>query len=887
LTNEMAFVQGLTPGYRKYGVQAVYDDTVTSPFFLTDILSTGENAAVVFEVSTNDGSPAENTLLQLKYLDYPFKRYELITPASGLLNDTLWTGAYRIRASLEGYEEFEIDSVYLQEGDTLRIELQKVMYPACNLQIDTVTSLLSWNIHCNPPNPNIEDIIGYRIYLDGELLTLCDDTSYVFPYLVYGTAYTAAVEVDYGYGVSDPVSVNFTSGYLPAPLNVSSDNIELLLKIEWDPPIVPPSSPTLKPDELYAQGFNKDSLKFFQMSFENYNIIYGAPYIFNAEIECGDFTRNMNKGVFFIVWDSGNNYLMNYKPGADTITYVNNLYNYAGHFKAMACDRMENKNYLCYIVDNSTQLAFLEPPSPSLCFVGTIPDIQKITALAFAQDQGMLVGFEPDEDKVYLIEKNTGGASLLGDLGFDAHEDQSASWNPVDQQIYLAAYDNVIQQSGLYIIDRITGNGSLVAPMEGKTTVFAFECIDNYGTPLGLLNYKIYESGELVDTVDAEDTIYYYEPWVPTWYQLGISAQYDLAFYGYPGETAESEIIWADSLYFYAACIIPLNETWDFGFEGNNWLVECDDNWMIDLEVGNPEPSAAFRGDYTKYDYSCELSSWFYVDDGLFDGGVCMTYDLKLDDTSNSGTEHLNIWIHYVDSIELLKSYSNMGSFDWQYDSIDLTSVAKGETFSIVFEATGENSFGINAWFVDNIHIYHYCPEIEFIHAISNPEEDVIELSWSPPPLSQQIYGYNIYQSINNSGFVEIESLWPDTSYIVSAEDSLAHADYCFYVECIDANCGASSDTVCVVHPSSIDEFILVPPLQIHPNPARDHLYLNTKVPVSRLDIFSALGKKEMEIGELEAGNHRIDLAGLKNGVYLISVKTQANQYVFKFLINK
>lgn len=886
LTDQMAFVQGLTPGYRKYGVQAVYDDTVTSPFFLTDILSTGENAAVVFEVSTNDGNSSENALLELKYLDYPFKRYEFVAPASGIINDTLWKGAYRIRASLEGYENLEIDSVFIEEGDTIYIELQKIVHPVCNLQIDTVTSLLSWNIHCDPPNPNIEDITGYRIYLDGELVNLCNDTSYRFPYLIYGTQYTAAVVVDYGYGLSDPVSVSFTSGYLPAPWDFYVESIDFFHFLIWKSPLVQSDALGSNPDTLMAWAFDKDSMKFFRMNMEDYSITYGASYEYMSDIECGDFTRLVDKGVYFIVRGPERNYLMNYKTDTDTIKYISYLSNNEGYFKAMACDRIVNKNYVSYIMDSVAKLAYMQPPDPSVCFVGVIPGIKKITALAFRQDQDLLIGFEPDEDKVYMIGKNTANATLLGDLGFDAHEDQSASWNPVDQQIYLAAYDNVTQQPGLYIIDKVTGNASLLAPLEGETTLFAFQGGSNYTIPPGLINFQIYESGELIDSAEVSDTSYLYEPYIPRYYKYGVSAKYDLGFYGFPGRTGESEIILSDSVKHSLCYITPFFEDWLYGsFDANDWIRDCEDNWSIEYENGDPKPSASFSGSNPEYNYSCKLTSPFICGGEIIDGGIYLTYDLKLNDIYASETEYFRVWIDNIDTVVFLRAYSNQGSFDWIHDSIDISRFAKGKYFNVVFEAAGANSTMIQNWYLDNIDVYQYCPAPETISLTSPPDSNMIKLNWSAPPhSSKEIIGYYIYKSFNHTDFVEIESFWQDTVYI---ENEPENGNYCFYVRTLQDQCESFTDTVCISHAFGISEQGHQTTVRIHPNPARDHVYLYSEIPIVQLDVFSALGKKKKTINELPAGNHRIELAGLRNGVYLISVETEENQYVFKLLINK
>ncbi len=86
---------------------------------------------------------------------------------------------------------------------------------------------------------------------------------------------------------------------------------------------------------------------------------------------------------------------------------------------------------------------------------------------------GQMYGFDIATDNAYKIDKATGGSSIIGSIGFDADCSQGMAWDPATDIIYISAY-NASGESELRILDRTTGNTSLVGNFTGETDGLAF-----------------------------------------------------------------------------------------------------------------------------------------------------------------------------------------------------------------------------------------------------------------------------------------------------------------------------------------------------------------------------------------------------------------------------
>jgi|GEM_PF-1105960 len=75
---------------------------------------------------------------------------------------------------------------------------------------------------------------------------------------------------------------------------------------------------------------------------------------------------------------------------------------------------------------------------------------------------GQMYSFDLVNDEAYKIDKETGASTLLGSLGYDANYAQGMGWDPEQDIVYLAAYNNDGSGGELRILDRETGATELV-----------------------------------------------------------------------------------------------------------------------------------------------------------------------------------------------------------------------------------------------------------------------------------------------------------------------------------------------------------------------------------------------------------------------------------------
>jgi minor extracellular serine protease Vpr len=78
--------------------------------------------------------------------------------------------------------------------------------------------------------------------------------------------------------------------------------------------------------------------------------------------------------------------------------------------------------------------------------------------------------------------------------------------------------------------------------------------------------------------------------------------------------------------------------------------------------------------------------------------------------------------------------------------------------------------------------------------------------------------------------------------------------------------------------------------LSIYPNPADMEIYvdLSSARGVTRMEFFDASGRKVHEIGNLQPGEQRLDVSGLRAGVYVVkTLDTRGQQSVYRLLIQR
>ncbi len=67
----------------------------------------------------------------------------------------------------------------------------------------------------------------------------------------------------------------------------------------------------------------------------------------------------------------------------------------------------------------------------------------------------------------------------------------------------------------------------------------------------------------------------------------------------------------------------------------------------------------------------------------------------------------------------------------------------------------------------------------------------------------------------------------------------------------------------------------------VYPNPANDHIQLNSKLSIDRIDIYDILGKK---MKRYSITDNRVDISNLTTGMYFIHINTSANIQTLPFI---
>ncbi|MEA3478229.1 MAG: T9SS type A sorting domain-containing protein, partial [Bacteroidota bacterium] len=261
----------------------------------------------------------------------------------------------------------------------------------------------------------------------------------------------------------------------------------------------------------------------------------------------------------------------------------------------------------------------------------------------------------------------------------------------------------------------------------------------HWHVPDNLIGYKVYRDQDWIASIqyNGEDTSSYYDTGLdPYTFQYDVSALYNLAAYGFPGETGESMLEGPLLIQVQYGYPLPFEETWSSGnFELNEW--DHSGNWLISGHSGNPHPSAEFSWFPVLTNYKSSLTT--YPLDGVnlsnpwIDGCIWLDFDLKLVDRNMSGTEKLGIEVGNDNGWFKIREFDNArGSFGWENLHTDISNYAAGEIFRIRFVAEGENSSDILSWSVDNIYVYRDCPppsdlDLEVQNCVD------INLTWHSP----------------------------------------------------------------------------------------------------------------------------------------------------------
>ena len=155
---------------------------------------------------------------------------------------------------------------------------------------------------------------------------------------------------------------------------------------------------------------------------------------------------------------------------------------------------------------------------------------------------------------------------------------------------------------------------------------------------------------------------------------------------------------------------LDYTENWSNNSFGDWTFENGQASWVISSYDGNPAPSAEFNWYPTVTNYSYRLVSPVFDGTSLTD--VSLSYDIYLSNYSATNAEFMDIEIRVSGGnwIEI-ENFVNSGTINWETHTHDISELVAGQNFQIAFHPHGNNSYDINNWNVDNIHVLGAGPD--------------------------------------------------------------------------------------------------------------------------------------------------------------------------------
>lgn len=147
-------------------------------------------------------------------------------------------------------------------------------------------------------------------------------------------------------------------------------------------------------------------------------------------------------------------------PLTDGIWAVLTIHKATGAFYGVATNGSESNVYEIDPVDGSASLAF--NTGLSAVISGTF------------DNAGKLWLFEIVEDGIYQLDLSNADLEFVGPAGFNGNYAQGMGYDPQENMIYLAAYEDGVGPQ-LRMLNTSTGEAAFIADLPGETTAFGFQ----------------------------------------------------------------------------------------------------------------------------------------------------------------------------------------------------------------------------------------------------------------------------------------------------------------------------------------------------------------------------------------------------------------------------
>ncbi len=618
-------------------------------------------------------------------------------------------------------------------------------------------------------------LLGYNVYINNALSAFTTNTSYSIPpnQIAYGQPYNICVNAEYGFVSSPLVCEPMTADFLYPVPTLAAEPVECSVLLTWVKPVTAGDGLVITntaPREISGTKHAEYSPMIYQtagsiQSEALWDILFSWPCSAASEAAtdmAGDYIYTaLWNGTLIKKYQKSTGMLLETfdipgVTGIRDLAYDGTQYWYGGANAGSSIYKMDfvAKTLISTINTSvpSIRHCGYDPANGGRLWVGGWNDMFLVSltgatiATGPAQTSAFGSSYDPDAAGPYLWVNAQNGASqcelqqfkisgttlistgLVYDLGsvpgFNAGMAGGLGSGNVGTKFALIA--NIQQDPNLTVALEL--HGASGGGGGGGTP------------PGGLIGYNIYRSGIMVANIPDPDSLLYIDyDLSPGFYSYDITAVYDLASMGFPGDTAESFLNSSGTRIINLICgePLPFYEPWDItNFLHHQW--QSTRYWSFDHNNGNPAPSVIFCPDSAVTGYTHNLVTPYLNAGDWTCSSIWLDFDIKLTDRNHTGNEHLNVEIFYNGVWRPLIQFSNNGSTNWSHHHINIDPVS-GISFRVRFMATGANSSDLDKWHLDNIYIYAQCNPP--LNPVADQSGQTTTLTWEPPLCAGQTPG--------------------------------------------------------------------------------------------------------------------------------------------------
>lgn len=207
-----------------------------------------------------------------------------------------------------------------------------------------------------------------------------------------------------------------------------------------------------------AFGINLDGGEMFRHEIGNAS----APQVIGsivADVFAADFVNGQLMGL-----DNGQQQLLAFDTATSLPTVIGPSIPNTGHdWAGLAFNRQDQTLYALSTDAANSQLYTIDPTTGAATATHSI---NRPVAIWLAIDTaGLAYTLDISDNNLYSLNLQTGFATRLGHVGFDAQFAQDADFDPETNLLYLASYSNNLTTSEFRIADVQTGNTALISSL--------------------------------------------------------------------------------------------------------------------------------------------------------------------------------------------------------------------------------------------------------------------------------------------------------------------------------------------------------------------------------------------------------------------------------------